>query len=244
MTDFHGFIGAAKRLDDEDLPRIGAQIGVGEDELHAVLDVEAAGSGFDSLGRPKMLRETHVFYQQVPMNLRALAVNEGLATPKWVRNYHSESYSDLEKMRFIDEPSALRSCSWGRGQIMGFNHEAAGYDTPEEMILAFMDDEENHVQGMVNFIRANNLDRYLRTHQWDKFALGYNGSGYKENGYATKLADRYRWWQGKTDTLWRAPEAPAVSPMGSPIPTLDERVTSLEETVAFLGVKLDELERR
>lgn len=39
------FKGRAKRLDDVDLPRIGHQIGVGEDEIHAFMDVEAAGSG-------------------------------------------------------------------------------------------------------------------------------------------------------------------------------------------------------
>ena len=39
------FHGKAKRLDDVDLPRVAARIGVGEDEIHAVLDVETAGSG-------------------------------------------------------------------------------------------------------------------------------------------------------------------------------------------------------
>lgn len=52
--------GKAKRIEDIDLPRIGAMIGVGEDEIHAVLDVESAGSGFDSKGRVKMLFEPHV----------------------------------------------------------------------------------------------------------------------------------------------------------------------------------------
>ena len=55
------FRGKAKRLDDIDLPRIGARIGVGEDEMHAILDVEAAGSGFDAQDRIKMLFEPHVF---------------------------------------------------------------------------------------------------------------------------------------------------------------------------------------
>ncbi|TJW06556.1 MAG: hypothetical protein E5W82_27535 [Mesorhizobium sp.] len=49
------FAGAALRLSDIDIPRIGAEIGVGEDELHAFMDVEPAGSGFDHMGRPKML---------------------------------------------------------------------------------------------------------------------------------------------------------------------------------------------
>ncbi|CAH2407467.1 hypothetical protein [Mesorhizobium ventifaucium] len=37
------FKGAARRLDDLDLPKLGARIGVGEDEIHAFLDVEPAG---------------------------------------------------------------------------------------------------------------------------------------------------------------------------------------------------------
>ena len=45
------FKGATARLKDIDIPRIGAEIGVGEDELHAFMQVEAAGSGFDAAGR-------------------------------------------------------------------------------------------------------------------------------------------------------------------------------------------------
>jgi hypothetical protein len=39
--DWAGFKGAAKRIEDVDLPRIGHMIGVGEDKIHAVLDVES-----------------------------------------------------------------------------------------------------------------------------------------------------------------------------------------------------------
>ncbi|SOR29789.1 conserved protein of unknown function [Methylorubrum extorquens] len=56
-----GFVCAAARLSDYDLPRVGHTIGVGEDEIHAVMEVEASGGGFDRLKRPKMLFEPHVF---------------------------------------------------------------------------------------------------------------------------------------------------------------------------------------
>lgn len=36
------FKGATARLKDIDIPRIGAEIGVGEDELHAFMQMEAA----------------------------------------------------------------------------------------------------------------------------------------------------------------------------------------------------------
>ena len=45
------FKGASRRLEDLDRPRLGARIGVGEDEIHALLDVETSGHGFDAQGR-------------------------------------------------------------------------------------------------------------------------------------------------------------------------------------------------
>ena len=49
------FIGKANKIKDVDIPRLGATIGVGEDEIHAVWDVEAGGrSGFDHRSRPKL----------------------------------------------------------------------------------------------------------------------------------------------------------------------------------------------
>jgi hypothetical protein len=64
MTEFRSFKGACTRLSDTDLPRIGTKIGVGEDELHAFRDVEAAGSGFDrQAGRRSFSsRTSSIFY--------------------------------------------------------------------------------------------------------------------------------------------------------------------------------------
>ncbi|WP_166415441.1 N-acetylmuramidase domain-containing protein [Cochlodiniinecator piscidefendens] len=103
------------------ITRIGAKIGVGEDEIHAVLDVETRGGGFDSQGRPKMLFEPHVFYRELSGAENAEAVNAGLAYLKWgKRKYPRDSYSRLQKAMEINPEAALRSASWGLGQIMGF----------------------------------------------------------------------------------------------------------------------------
>lgn len=69
------FTGPGTRLADTDLPRIGSQIGVGEDEIHAFLDVETSGSGFDAQKRPKMLFEPHVFFRNLIGPKRDQAVN-------------------------------------------------------------------------------------------------------------------------------------------------------------------------
>lgn len=197
------FKGRAKRLDDIDLPKLGALIGVGEDELHAFIDVETTGTGFDSEGRPKILFERHKFYNYVPLAFRAKAIDQGLAhkTPGGYGK-ESEQYGKLFKAIAIDRKAALYSCSWGLGQIMGFNHKLAGYDTVEAMVKAFMDDEENHLRAAVTFIQNTGLATALRNHNWAAFAKGYNGANYKINNYDKKLADAFAKWSRIKDTPW------------------------------------------
>ncbi len=199
------FFGAAKRLDDIDLPREAAVIGVGEDEIHAVLDVETRGGGFDHKGRPKMLFEPHIFYRELQDHEeRRRAVQSGLAYRKWgTRSYPRDSYPRLEAAMRINKEAALRSASWGLGQIMGFNHVLAGYETVEEMVEAFTQDEELHLRAMISFVKASGLDDELRAHDWRGFARGYNGPGYAKNGYHTKLSAAFKKWQGIKDTPFR-----------------------------------------
>jgi hypothetical protein len=194
------FKGRAERLKDEDLPRAGARIGVGEDEIHAVLDVEARGRGFDSQGRPAMLFEPHIFYRQLSGSKRDEAVSKGLARRSWVRDYPSDSYPRLLEAMAIDKEAALRSASWGMGQIMGFNCTLVGYPTAEAMVRDFLDSEGKHLEAMVTFIINTNLAKHLRDHNWRGFARGYNGGGYEANNYHVKLEQAYNRWAGIPDT--------------------------------------------
>lgn len=201
------FIGKGKRLDDVDLPRIGSEIGVGEDEIHAVLDVEARGKGFDHLGRPAMLFEPHIFFRQLSGHERDTAVRNGLARKEWKRDYPNDSYPRLQRAMQINEAAALRSASWGLGQIMGFNAGLCGYETAKAMVLDFLDDEEAHLQAMVRFIQSAGLDDELRRHDWAGFARGYNGPAYHKHGYHTKLAAAYAKWAKIPDTKWKRKRA-------------------------------------
>lgn len=110
------FRGRAEQIDDLDIPRIGSVIGVGEDEVHALMEVEAGSSGFDPHGRPKMLFEPHVFYRNLSGAERQSAVDAGLAYHKWISGqYPSDSYPRLIQAYAINPEAALKSCSWGRG---------------------------------------------------------------------------------------------------------------------------------
>ncbi|BCH11922.1 hypothetical protein MesoLj131c_61800 [Mesorhizobium sp. 131-3-5] len=206
------FKSAIVRLSNTDLPRIGYGIGVGEDEVHAFLDVETLGGGYDSEGRPKMLFEPHVFYRNLAGAQRAAAVSQGLAYPNWgEKPYPADSYPHLIAAMAIDETAALKSASWQIGQVLGENYVSAGYDSVQDMVTDMVTGgEPAGLQAAVNFIKADHLDDELRTHQWAAFARGYNGPGYARNGYDTKLAARFKFWQGKPDTPWSPPVRPTI----------------------------------
>lgn len=213
------FKGRAKRIDDIDLPKLGARIGVGEDELHAFIDAETSGTGFDAEGRPKMLFEPHVFYRNLSGPKRDRAVKEGLAYKNWgAKPYPKDSYPRLRAAIAIDETAALKSASWGLGQVLGENHKLASHPTVQSMVVAMMDDEEEHLEASVEFIINSGLADELKAHKWEAFARGYNGPGYKKNGYHTKLADAYAKWKRIKDTPWSptdAAPAPQVAPPAS-----------------------------
>jgi N-acetylmuramidase/Putative peptidoglycan binding domain len=111
-----------------------------------------------------------------------------------------DSYPRLIQAMEIDERAALKACSWGLGQVLGENHKAVGYDTVEEMVRAFMDDEERHLEATVQFLVANGLDDDLREHRWEALARGYNGPGYAKNGYHLKLPAAFKKWAKRPDT--------------------------------------------
>lgn len=207
MTDFNGFKGRAKRLDPEDYGRIGALIGATEDDMRAFVEVESNGKGFAPDGRPIILNEPHVFYRNLPQSKRDLAVRRGLAYKKWgTKPYpkaQSERYKWLQLAMEIDETAALSACSWGLSQILGENYRAAGYDTVQDMVLAFMDDEEEHLRAAVSFMETNGLDDDLREHRWATFARGWNGPGYKKNSYDTKLRAAHKKWSRIRDIKQR-----------------------------------------
>lgn len=224
------FKGAAKRLDNSGLPRVGALIGVGEDEIHAIMDVEASGSGFDAQGRVKALYEPHKAYALSSGAVRAQLVSAGLAYPKWGEQpYPKDSYPRILKAMAIDETVALNATSWGLGQIMGFNHAAAGHPSARAMVEAFAEDEEAHLEAMIRFIIANGLDDEIRLHDWAGFARGYNGSSYAKNKYDQKLAAAFAKWAKIKDTPFQP--APTYADPTTLPPKPPETVTVVAPTI-------------
>lgn len=212
------FKGKAVRIQDIDLPRIGYHIGVGEDELHAFMDIEAAGSGFDDSGRPKMLFEPHKLYAALRGDQRAAAVKAGLAYPKWgEKPYPSDSYPRLIKAMAINETAALSSASWGLTQILGTYFKDLGFGSVQEMVQAFMDSEAEHLEATVTLLKLWGVDDDLRAHRWATVARTWNGPGYAKNRYDTKLAAAFAKWQKIKDTKWSPADSVPVPPPVPPV---------------------------
>ena len=191
------FVGTAKRLEDGDIATIAEQIGVEEASLRAVLQVETGGKGYDAKNRPKALFERHKFWKELAdtPDLQANAAGLGLAYPKWgEKPYPKDSdgvYSEISAACEIDLDGALRSTSWGLGQIMGSNYRMVGCATVQDMVEQAKQSEVMQLQQWVGFVKSANLLQALKNKDWAAFAKGYNGPGYATNKYDVKLAAAY-----------------------------------------------------
>jgi len=159
--------------------------------LWAVLFVETSGCGFLPDRRPKILFERHKFraWTGGRFDLRAPDVSGTSGRPYGADGAHQ--YARLEVAMKLDEAAALKSASWGLGQILGENHKDAGFADVHAMVAAMVAGEDDQLTAMVNFIRANGLFLALRTRDWTEFARHYNGPRFKENNYDGKLRDSF-----------------------------------------------------
>jgi hypothetical protein len=180
-------------LTDQDILDVAAQCDVPAAHVDAVRRVEAGDSGFllneDPPARPKILFEGHWFYRLTPKAVSK--VRPDLSHPKWTKQYYkggSAEWGRLQDACGFDFHNALKSASWGLGQVMGFNYELAGCASVEEFVAETFSGEAAQFAHMINFIDSNDLMDDLRRGDWRGFAKGYNGAGYEANAYHTRLA--------------------------------------------------------
>jgi hypothetical protein len=165
--------------------------------LWAVLTVESRGFGFLSEGRrPKILFERHIFHKETGGRFASEAPDLSAKTGGGYIGGAAE-YERLGRAIALcrraglgDDP-ALRSASWGLGQVMGFNSVASGFARPTEMVARMAESEDDQLAGMTRFIRSEGLDAKLRSRDWTAFAKRYNGPQFFKNQYDIKLRDAF-----------------------------------------------------
>jgi hypothetical protein len=168
------------------------KLGVKAAELWSILTVETLGCGFLPDRRPQILFERHVFRKQTNGAFDTVAPDLSNPTPGGYGARGSAQYDRLARAIQLDRPAALRSTSWGIGQIMGFNAQTAGFADAETLVAAMVQTEDQQIAGMIAFLQNNKLDQFLRTHDWSSFARVYNGPNFAINQYDLRLASAFQ----------------------------------------------------
>ena len=198
-------------LTEADFQQVAATLGCTMAQIRAVWEVESGGGWFrdvradilaldgpggflDGPHLPKILFEAHIFDRYTEGKYRASHPN--LSSARWNRKLYvggQGEYIRLWKAMALDSKAALLSASVGGAQIMGFNHQAAGFATVEAFWDAMKQSEAAHLKAFAEFITSKKLVNALRAisnvaASCMAFAKGYNGAGFAANNYHIKIA--------------------------------------------------------
>ena len=181
-------------LSEADFQSAADQLGVDVATVKAIAEVESAGAGFLPSGDPSILFEAHIFGDRTGDVYNQSHPN--ISSASWDRSLYGASgqhqHDRLAQAMALDETAALESASWGQFQIMGFNHEAAGYDNVQDFVAAMRESESNQLDAFVSFVDSHpGMVTALQNKDWASFARQYNGPGYAQNNYDTKIANAY-----------------------------------------------------
>lgn len=196
-----------KKLAENDFILAAQLLDVETAALKAIQKVETGGrGGFFAPGNPAILFEGHVFWSQLikrglkPENY--VAGNENILYPRWDKSkYYGgiREYERLEQARRINLEAANSSASWGMFQLMGFNYAVCGEKSVENFVNSMCESEFKQLILAARFIKQGGMLPALQAKKWDEFAKSYNGAGYKENKYDTKLMEAYNMFNGNVN---------------------------------------------
>ncbi len=164
-----------------------ATIGASAPALWAVLSAETSGCGFQPNRKPKILFERHVFHRLTDGAFDSQDPDVSASTPGGYGAGGDHQYVRLHAAMLLDETAALKSASWGLGQIMGFNFKTAGFADVRQMVAAFDEGENAQLGGMAAFLAESGMAAALVAKDWARFARLYNGPNYAQNDYDGKL---------------------------------------------------------
>lgn len=181
-------------LTEQDFRDAAAELRCDVPAIKAVCEVESPKGGFNPDDTLTSLFEAHKFAKYTGGRFNASHPN--LSSPTWNRTLYGKTWQ-AERARLLaavelDSVAAIMSTSFGRFQIMGFNHGMCGYRDAADMVNAFKTGERAQLLAFVEYIQSAGLDDELRGHRWLPLAIGYNGPAAAQNRYDIKLSAAFR----------------------------------------------------
>ena len=163
------------------------KLGVEVELMKAIAEKESRGLGFRRVGQATILFERHKMREHLVATKKYSSTKINELTEKYpgivnteTGDYNSSSYEKLETAKTIDIDCAIKSCSWGRFQVMGENFLWGKYSSSQELELAMNACDLQQFKYFVAFLEKKNgmLDALL-SKNWEKIAKCYNGKAWK-----------------------------------------------------------------
>lgn len=191
-----------------EIEKIAKRLGIEPAALAAVAHIESGLRTHAMVGgraEPLIRFEGHYFDRRLSGAKREEARRSGLASPDAgaIANPASQSarWSLLARAARIDRRAAYESVSWGIGQVMGAHWAWLGYASVDALVDEARSSTAGQLNLMARYIDKAGLAEALRRRDWVAFARGYNGPGFRKNGYDRKLARAYtRYSRGNAGT--------------------------------------------
>lgn len=195
------------RLTEDDFKQAAEELGVDVPTIKAVINIEAGAGhqGFHAPGQPIVNFDLTMF--------RRAAARQGINLNKYKKSnrvvfnrpdsrkygsYQAAQHERLKSAMSIDSIAAIDGTFWGMFQIGGFNWKKCGAASRGEFIERMCKSEHEQLELFVNFIKINDMDKYLRKKDWAGFARRYNGPSYARRGYHTRLAKAYKKYKNQS----------------------------------------------
>lgn len=178
-----------KELSEEDFQSAAEMLRIPINLIKAVTQVESSGSGFLKDGRPKILFERHHFHRLTKG--RWSSAHPSISNKKPGGYTKNDEWVRFNLAASLDRDSAIQASSWGLFQIMGFNYNECGYDSPLDFMGDMCSGEGAHLKAFVNFIEKKGIGEHLRNRKFGEFAKYYNGPNYHRNSYDIKIKNAF-----------------------------------------------------
>jgi hypothetical protein len=175
-----------------DFQAVAQRLGCEWEAVGAVAEVESGPlGGFGPDGRPIILFERHLFSRKTNSQFDASHPGISNRTPGGYPRSQDERWAQLAQAYALDGEAALQSASWGRFQTLGQNFGDLQLANAHEFVSRLARSEADQLAAFEGYVVRNNLVTALRNKDWPTFARGYNGPGYAQYQYDTKMANAY-----------------------------------------------------
>lgn len=189
---------------NEHYEKLAQELGVEKEVLQTVAKVE---SGYRGSFQRQYSKHATILYEY--NHMRKYLIEKGYSNvqiqeyirtvPHLVNTYravpfgtNNEQLTKLEESKKIDFDSAIKSCSWGKFQVLGKTYNWL-YKTPKELEEAMNMCEIQQMAYFKEYLKnVNGMISAMKNKDWEKIAELYNGKNYKDWGYDTKMKDTYK----------------------------------------------------